>query len=264
MKKILPILVIITKITFSQEIVILDSVILPKNFKNVFVGEKENIYAIDTNKKNIYKIEKNIILSYSNIIMGNIDDLSVLNENYFIVSFKEFNGIEFLSNKLKRRNFLDFNNDPKLNPSIVVGGEFYNIWIYEKKLNKLIYFNSKKKKEIFRTEELLFIYGSPFEPIKMISTPNRVWLISKRGIIEVNIKGQISNIFRYSNIENVFAFNREYIGFILKDKIVLKSKTKVIELENKFRDYKKIFAYKNKLFVVYDKKVEICKIKLPD
>lgn len=262
MKKIL-IVILLSQSIYSQKVIIDSSINLSGTLpcKYIFIDFNNSIYRIDSNSKKLYKYTKEKVFVYQNIIMNPIDYIDVLNPNKIIVFFKEYNGIEIIDDKLIRKDFLDFNNEPKIKADNVNASEYDNIWIYSKELNKMTYYDVKNRRRIFETDPLIDIFGMPFEPKKIISTPTRLWLLDKRGIIEINNFGHISNIFRYTNIDYIFPFEN-FLSFVTKDKIIFKSKEKVVEIKNIFKDYSQIFFYQEKLFVISNKKIEIGRIVL--
>ena len=212
--KILLLFIFYLNISFAQELkteLVSKTTLEADSF--IGVDELENIYFIKNNV--LYKKNSVEVLNYSNVNLGMITSVNILNPFKIILFYRDFNSVIILDNKLNElTNKIDFTKETLFNNALFVGvSSENNLWLYADD-NKLHLYNYQHLTEQVQTQAITF-YQNDFVPISIISTYKYVWLFSKSGIIQFNEYGNFIQNLNIENISDLYPFRK---GFIyLKD-----------------------------------------------
>lgn len=177
--------------SFSQEIVSKFSLDADE-----FIGidNLEHVYYIKSNV--LYKKTTSKIHSFSNLHLGKITSVDIINPLKIVVFYKDFNSVIIVDDKLNElTGVIDFNSTLLKNISYVSTATESNLWLYSEDDNRLEIFNYISNKVIFSKQ-----LENDFQYQFASSNYHNFWLISNKKILQYNEYGSYIKSF---NIENI-------------------------------------------------------------
>jgi|GEM_PF-3412966 len=193
----------------SQEIAVtlVDSISLPKNKFQKFIGidTHDNFYF--SNLEIITKTQKSESWVYTNYQLGVPTSISILNPLQILVFYKEANSIVLLDRFLNEIQRIDLNllNSPKVG-WWVENTKNQEIWLYEGEKNQLEFFNYKTNIVLAKSIPFLEI------PKQLAANFNNAYILFKNKINKYNIYGTLAKsiYIKEMSIEEL-KINRSYI-----------------------------------------------------
>ncbi|MCF6350171.1 MAG: hypothetical protein L3J23_03950 [Flavobacteriaceae bacterium] len=178
---------------------------------DTFIGidNQENIYYIKNNI--LYKKMNSKTITYSNLHLGKISSIDIINPLKIVVFYKNFNSIIILDDALNElSNNIDFNNILFKNISFVGTSTNSNLWLFSEEDNNLMLFDYITKKVVL-TKQL----DSEFKFLKACSNYQNIWLILEDKILKYNAYGSLIAQYNSKKIERAVATKN---GLIYKNK----------------------------------------------
>jgi hypothetical protein len=235
--------------SFSQEVVtefLLDA--------NEFIGidNLEQVYYIKDNT--LYKKTASKVFSFSNLHLGKITSVDIINPMKIIVFYKDFNSVILLDDKLNElTDTIDFNIVLLKNISYTATASNSNLWLFSEDDNRLEIFNYQTQKTIVSKQ-----LENDFKYKMASSNYHNFWLISDEKMLLYNeygsfIKSFIPNlqdeqIQKLITYRNNFVFQTNNGLFYLNDENNIKS----IPINSSFKIQN--FSIHNNLLYFFDGK----------
>lgn len=179
------------------------------------VDDFDNLYYISNNV--FYKKRKKDSIRYTNLQLGNIGNIDILNPLEITVFYPDFNTVIKLDNTLNEIIKIDFNRvDPFRNIQYVTTANDKNLWTFNADLQQLEIFN-------YQTRESISI-NQPLNEniIAQKSNYNFCWLLTGTALLTYNIYGSLLNTFplkgydAFSQSGNIFILKKENHLFYVK------------------------------------------------
>jgi len=221
---------------------------------NEFIGvdNLEHIYYIKNNT--LYKKITSKVFSFSNLHLGEITSVDIINPMKIVVFYKGFNSVILLDDKLNElTDAIDFNIALSKNISYVATASNSNLWLFSEDDNRLEIFNYKTQKIVVSKQ-----LESDFKYKMASSNYHNFWLISDEKMLLYNeygsfIKSLVPNlqdekILKLISYRNNFVFQTNNGLFYLDDQNNIKSIP--INSDFKIRD----FSIHNNLLYFFDGK----------
>ena len=196
--------------TRAQELsTVLDQAIPLKADKFIGVDEFESLYY--TNDNILYRKTSKKTFSYSNVELGRLSAVNIQNPFKIILFYADFNAVIILDNNLNELSEkIDFTQETLFNNVIfVTGSSQNNIWLYADD-NKLHLYDYRHLSEVLQTQPITF-YDLNFQPIKVVSTYKKVWILTEKNVMEFNEYGIYTRSYPVEKADNIFPFQKGFI-----------------------------------------------------
>jgi|YNPMSStandDraft_1061717.scaffolds.fasta_scaffold01113_10 hypothetical protein len=160
-------------------------------FQNIYIQQNAKLYKIDTSG--------NILCSYSNINLGNINTIDVSNPLQILVYYNLYNSVQLLSNNLTPISQpINLDEIGFVNVNAICNSEQGGFWIYD----------GIKKQPVLINHKLETVYFGSQIPInniiKMIEFNGKLYIGSyNNGLWILDNKGNFS---KFQAVENFFDF----------------------------------------------------------
>ncbi len=185
--RILLFLVVITFASrvFAQEITISPISTIPlKTEKFIGVDEYKNIYTVD--RATLFKSNDKEQIQFSDIQLGSIKSVDILNPLRITVFYDQFNTAVILDNRLNEITRINFNQlDNFKNISYAQTASDRRLWIYNQDLQQLELFD-------YRTNRVEKSSPPISQPVLgMTSNFNYCWLLTESELLKYNTYGSL-------------------------------------------------------------------------
>lgn len=198
----------------------LDTIIILKADK--FIGEDEyhNLYTLKGAVLN--KTQKNKTLQYSDIQLGEITAVDIINPLRLTLFYAKFNTAVILDNTLNEITRIEFNQlkDYK-NITHARTASDNRLWVFNSNLHQLELYDIKKN----RFQQLFTPESDPV--LEITSTFNEVWIATTRKIKHYNAYGSLLNEYEIQNIEELITNSGNILAKTAK-MLLLKPKNSTI------------------------------------
>lgn len=174
--------------------------------------------------KNLYYLRDNILFkktstkefSYSNINLGELTSVQIQNPFKLVLFYADFNSTVILDNNLNElTERIDFTKETLFNNvNYVTGASQNNLWLFPDD-NKLHLYDYQNNSEVLQTQAMTF-YDENFVPVNMVSSYKKVWIQSKKGVLEFNEYGVFLKNYPLEEIDFIFPFQKGFIYSIDK------------------------------------------------
>lgn len=178
------------------------------------------MYLIDDNQ--FQKIDKEKVITYSNVQLGNISSANAFNPLKINLFYKNFNTAIILDNRLAEIYKIDFNTiQPYKNVSHISTGYDTTIWIFNTDLQQLELFDYKANKTR--------ITAMPVQSnvLGMVSNYNFCWLLTEEFLYKYNYFGSLVSQLKNDGFE---AIDEDNGNLVIKRGNVLKYLSKDTEV----------------------------------
>lgn len=175
----------------------------------VGVDEFDNMYYVNSNI--LYKKTTTKMFSYSNVELGKLYRVNILNPFKIILFYADFNAVMILDNNLNElTDRIDFTDGTLFNNvQFVSDASQNNLWLYADD-NKLHLYDYQGLRELGQTQPLTF-YDPDFTPVNLVSTYKKVWILSKKAVYEFNEYGAFMMKYDLLNVEQIFPFEKGFM-----------------------------------------------------
>ena len=220
MKTITKILLILSfTLSFSQE---KERVVTLKDSTSLHADRflyKDNFDALYYIKNNtLVKKSTSEFYEYNNVLLGNVSYVDVLNPLEITLFYRDFNTVIQLDNRLSEINKIDFNtiqDFKNLNWAATASNK--RLWVYNNDNLQLEIYNFQLEQTEITTlpiSEDIISYKSNY---------NFCWLLTKKGILQYNVYGNLLTSIpfeaaeKFSHSKNNFVFLKENQLYFLKN-----------------------------------------------
>jgi hypothetical protein len=158
---------------------------------NEFIGldNLESVYYIKNNT--LYKKTETETLSFSNLHLGKITLVDIINPMKIVVFYKDFNSVILLDDKLNElTDAIDFNSTLLKNISYTATAPNSNLWLFSEDDNRLEIFDYQSQKIIVSKQ-----LENDFKYKMASSNYHNFWLISDKKMLLYNEYGSFIKSF---------------------------------------------------------------------
>lgn len=246
MRTFLFLFLIISQLSFTQNVKFLDSIPL-KADTFIDIDEFENFYFTIGNT--LYKKGKEKTHSYTNTQLGTISSVDSTNPFKILVFYKGFNSIILLDNQLNElTNTINLTTeDFSKNVTFTGIASNNNLWLFSKDDNTLSLWNYKTKTTVFESEPMPF-YSKNFEAISLKSNYKSCYIFSENRCIQFNEFGSFIKKFKVPS-KNIYINQKGF--FHLKNNELFYSENNISTKINGFlsrHNTKKLIVKGNYLY----------------
>ncbi|MEJ2113443.1 MAG: hypothetical protein P8X62_07065 [Flavobacteriaceae bacterium] len=204
----------------------------------VFYYENNNIF---------YKKEKESIISYNNLQLGNIYSVNTFSPLKINVFYKDFNSVMILDNRLAEIFKIDFNKiQPFRNITHISTGNDNTIWLLNQDTRQLELYDYKTNKTRATTLPI------ESEVLDLKSNFNQCWLLTKNYLYKYNYFGSLIFKIKNNGYTNLMENNDDVILQKVNNLIFLKKETDKILPINIPKLLIKQFLVTNETLYIYD------------
>jgi len=241
---------IVTNFLFSQGVITIKYIDSTSLKADTFIGidDFENYYYTIDNA--LYKKNEKQVFSYSNIQLGSITSVDIINPLKILLFYRDFNTIVILDNQLNElTDAINLTTETfAKNVAFVTISSNNNLWIYSLDDNILSLWNYDTRQIVYDSQPLNF-YQDDFEVNTQVSNYQNCWLISKNTMLKFDEYGNyletinLQNISNFKIFENGFIYLKEDVIYYYKNN----SSIKISGVNNKHFSTN-YFVNKNKLY----------------
>ncbi len=186
---------------FSQEITA--QLITQKKVEKVqFIGVDKygSLYTIQQNK--LYKKAAQKTYQFSDIQLGNISSVSILNPLKIVVFYKAVNTVVLLDDKLTEINRINFNTLPHyINVGAATPASANNLWLFNIDTQELVLYNYKQKQMLHHTAPI----GGKVR--QQQSNFNYCWVLTPDQLKQYNVYGSFIQQLPADSITKIAYYN---------------------------------------------------------
>ena len=179
------------------------------------------LYYTDNNV--FYKKEKELIISYNNLQLGNINSINTFSPLKINVFYKDFNSVIILDNRLAEIFKIDFNKvQPFRNVSQISTGNDNTIWLFNQDTQQLELFDYKTNKTRATTLPVVS------DVLDLKSNFNQCWLLTENYLYKYNYFGSLISKIKNNGFTSLEENNDDI--YLLKENnlFYLKNETDII------------------------------------
>lgn len=213
-----------------------------------FIGADKFSNIFYTNNRTLYKKEKNKILEYAALNLGEITSVDIVNPLKISVFYKMSNTVVFLDNTLTEITRVDFSTlEDFKNTTIVATANDRRVWVFNTDLQQLEIFDYRLDKTVVEfppTSTIPKVYTSNF---------NFCWLQQINSLSTYNTYGTlVEEISIPATFESLTQSQSTLIGLRENHLYIKKAKSNSFKLIDNLKITAKEFSLIGEILYIYD------------
>jgi len=188
----------------AQEVITIGEQKITSLSADRFIGVNlfDELFYISDNT--LYKKTATNLFSYKNILLGNIDEVGVLNSFTSTLFYKDFNTFVQLDRRLGETNQLDFNNKTSFNSlSYAAITSNKRMWIFS---------TDTQQVQVYNPQQDIIEANTPIiteEVIQLFSNYNFCWVLTSTKLLQYNVYGNLLNSYELSGFEDFVNYKNQ-------------------------------------------------------